>query len=40
VRWLEKENPGPNGQPCGITLDRFNAPASVQAPVTSLVLAG
>jgi hypothetical protein len=39
VRWLEKENPGPNGQPCGITLGNFNQPApSVRPPQTPLEL--
>jgi hypothetical protein len=38
LRWLEKENPGPNGQPCGITLSRFGAAATLQAPTTSLEL--
>jgi hypothetical protein len=32
VRWLELEHPGPNGKPCGVTLDRFGAPTVVTAP--------
>ncbi|SRR5258708_38995076 len=32
VRWLELENPGPDGKPCGITIDGFGAPATVTAP--------
>ena len=38
VRWLEKENPGPNGQPCGITLSRFGAAVTLRAPTTTLEL--
>jgi hypothetical protein len=38
VRWLETDNPGPSGQPCGITLDRFNAPAKVLPPGSALTL--
>ncbi len=32
VRWLELENPGPTGKPCGITIDGFGAPVTVVAP--------
>jgi hypothetical protein len=32
VRWLELEHPGPDGKPCGITVDRFGEPAVVTAP--------
>lgn len=32
IRWLEPDERGPNGQPCGITLDRFGAAANVIAP--------
>ncbi|MEA2682246.1 MAG: hypothetical protein QOK05_574 [Chloroflexota bacterium] len=34
VRWLETEIPGPDGKPCGITLDRFGDPSDVVAPAT------
>lgn len=34
VRWLEVEVVGPNGQPCGIALDRFGEPATIVAPMT------
>jgi hypothetical protein len=36
VRWLELEHPGPNGKPCGITVDRFGAPTVVTAPLGAL----
>jgi hypothetical protein len=36
VRWLELENPGPDGKPCGITIDGFGAPATVSAPANAL----
>lgn len=32
VSWLEKENPGPDGTPCGITLSGFDGPAVVTPP--------
>jgi hypothetical protein len=32
VRWLELEHPGPNGKPCGVTLDRFGVPTVLTAP--------
>ena len=35
VRWIEVENVGPDGKPCGITLDRFGAATTVEAPVSS-----
>ncbi|MFL6238063.1 MAG: hypothetical protein ACJ735_01030 [Actinomycetes bacterium] len=38
VRWLEKENPGPDGSPCGITIDAFNQPVTVPPPKTTLEL--
>ena len=38
LSWLEKENPGPDGKPCGITLSGFDAPATVTPPVTDKVL--
>jgi len=38
VRWVETENPGPDGQPCGITLSEFNAPATVTPPTSALTL--
>jgi hypothetical protein len=34
VSWLEKENPGPDGTPCGITLRAFDAPAVVTPPTS------
>jgi hypothetical protein len=36
VRWLEVENPGPDGKPCGITIDGFDAPVTVTAPSNPL----
>jgi hypothetical protein len=35
--WLETNEPGPDGQPCGVTLSDFDSPVSVTAPVTTLV---
>jgi len=32
VRWYEVELPGPNGQPCGITLNSFNNPVRLSEP--------
>jgi hypothetical protein len=37
VDWLETDEPGPDGQPCGVTLSDFNAPIAVTAPKTNLV---
>jgi hypothetical protein len=37
--WLEKENPGPDGKPCGITLSGFDAPAVVTPPTAAKTLA-
>ncbi|MFN2463612.1 MAG: hypothetical protein ABR573_06895 [Candidatus Dormibacteria bacterium] len=38
VRWAERDNPGPDGQPCGIILSDFNAPATLTAPESHLTL--
>jgi hypothetical protein len=38
LTWFEKENPGPTGQPCGITLSRFDEPATITAPTTTKTL--
>lgn len=38
VRWLETDEPGPTGQPCGITLSRFGEAVSVAAPVDAATL--
>ena len=32
LRWLDKDLSGPNGQPCGITLDGFGAVTAVTPP--------
>jgi hypothetical protein len=37
VDWLETDEPGPDGQPCGVTLSAFDAPITVTAPSTRLV---
>jgi hypothetical protein len=37
IDWLELDEPGPDGQPCGITISDFNAPVMVTAPKTTLV---
>lgn len=37
VDWLETDEPGPDGQPCGVALSAFDAPVMVKAPVTALV---
>jgi hypothetical protein len=39
LSWLEKENPGPDGKPCGITLSGFDAPAVVTPPAEAKELA-
>ena len=36
VRWLELEHPGPNGKPCGVSLDAFGLPAVVAAPANAV----
>jgi hypothetical protein len=38
--WLEKENPGPDGKPCGITLSGYDAPAVVRPPAAAKTLTG
>jgi hypothetical protein len=38
LTWLEKENPGPDGQPCGIRLSAFDAPAALDVPLTTQTL--
>jgi hypothetical protein len=37
IDWLETDEPGPDGQPCGVTISGFNAPATLTAPRTHLV---
>ena len=37
IRWLEPDERGPNGQPCGIELDRFDAVVNVTAPARWVV---
>ncbi|HEX3822854.1 MAG TPA: hypothetical protein VHV79_00130 [Mycobacteriales bacterium] len=37
IDWLETDEPGPDGQPCGVTLSDFNSAITVTAPTTSLV---
>lgn len=32
LRWLDTDIPGPGGQPCGITLDRFGEPVTLAPP--------
>lgn len=32
LRWLERDTPGADGRPCGITLDSFGAPAGLAPP--------
>lgn len=36
LRWLEPEEIGPDGKPCGVLLDDFGAPVEVAVPRTSL----
>jgi hypothetical protein len=36
LRWLEPDELGPDGKPCGVVLDDFGAPVSVNVPRTSL----
>ncbi|GAC1330361.1 MAG: hypothetical protein NVSMB17_07650 [Candidatus Dormibacteria bacterium] len=38
LRWVDTENPGPDGQPCGITLGEYNAAATVSPPASHLAL--
>lgn len=38
IRWLEKETPGPDGQPCGITLSEFDTPVSIVPPASTVTL--
>lgn len=37
LRWLDTDTPGPNGQPCGITLDGFDAAAVAVTPPPDVV---
>jgi hypothetical protein len=32
LRWLDADIPGPGGQPCGVTLDRFDQPVTLPTP--------
>ena len=32
LRWLDADIPGPGGQPCGVTLDRFGEPVALAPP--------
>jgi hypothetical protein len=36
VRWIEPDEVGADGRPCGIILDRFAQPVAIVAPSTSL----
>jgi hypothetical protein len=36
LRWLEPDEIGPNGAPCGVVLDDFGAPVRVSVPRTTL----
>lgn len=38
IRWLEKETPGPDGKPCGITLSEFDSPVSIVPPTSTVTL--
>jgi hypothetical protein len=40
VDWLETDEPGPDGQPCGVALSAFNAPVRLVRPRTDLVFRG
>jgi hypothetical protein len=36
LRWLEPDELGPDGKPCGVVLDDFDAPVDVRVPNTTL----